>query len=633
MRRGYAGNILSVDLSNGYITKIPTENYTDRFIGGRGMGLKTYWDDVSGNVDAFDPENRLVFATGPVCGVPGFAGSRWQICGKSPVGNQFSYCNLGGSWGVQLKFAGFDGLIVFGKAEGLVYLYIDNDRIEIRDASALQGKGAIDTREILKGELGRSVRVVAVGPAGENMVSYASFLADSDSSGGGGLGGVMGSKNLKAVAVRGEDRIDVADPESIQNLKKRVQDVKSALSLEMPSQSTEKLRKNTCYGCIDGCIRANYKSEDGQVGKFLCQPSFFYSIRAQRYYGDPKDVPFKANKLCDDYGIDSRVVETMIMWLSRCSKANIITEEEAGIPFSKIGSIEYLDTLLRKISFREGFGDILANGPHKAAEIVGNGSEKLITDYMIGTGENEVYGARLYITTGLLYAMEPRMPIQQLHEISIQAMMWAIREMGMDNYLTSDVIRAIGKRFWGSEIAADFSTYEGKALAAAKIQDRQYAKESLILCDFSWPIIHSHATEDHVGDPTLESQICRAITGKDISEEGLYEVGERVFNLQRAALIRDGRKGREDDSLDEFNYTVPLKGDFGNPSCIVPGKDGEPLSRMGMVVDRNEFEGMKDEYYEIRGWDVETGLQRREKLEALNLVEVAEGLNSVGLLA
>jgi aldehyde:ferredoxin oxidoreductase len=201
-----------------------------------------------------------------------------------------------------------------------------------------------------------------------------------------------------------------------------------------------------------------------------------------------------------------------------------------------------------------------------------------------------------------------------------------------NNYMTSDVIRAISKKFWGDEIAADFSTYQGKALCAAKIQDRQYAKESLILCDFSWPINHSPNTQDHVGDPTLESRICSAVTGAKIDEQGLNKVGERVFNLQKAVLAREGRNGRDCDDLEEFNFTVPLKSEFGNPGCLVPGQNGEVFSKKGQVLDRGEFEKMKDEYYQIRGWDVATGLQTKAKLKELGLGDIAETLQNEKLI-
>jgi aldehyde:ferredoxin oxidoreductase len=136
-----------------------------------------------------------------------------------------------------------------------------------------------------------------------------------------------------------------------------------------------------------------------------------------------------------------------------------------------------------------------------------------------------------------------------------------------------------------------------------------------------------------MGDATLESQICAAVTGKDLDEEGLYRVAERAFNLQRAVLAREGRQGRGYDCLEEFNFTIPQKGDYGNPKCLVPGKNGEPFSRLGMVLDRDEFERMKDEFYQVRGWDVASGLQTRAKLDELGLSDVADDLENVGLLA
>ncbi len=630
---GYAGSILRIDLSTVKFQKIPTEIYSEFYLGGRGIATKLYWDEVGASIAPFDPENRLIFITGPICGIPGFAGSRWQVVGKSSQTDGFSYCNIGEIWGTQLKFAGYDGLVIHGKADRWVHLVINADHVELRDASTLKGRSTVQTREMLKNELGQSFRVVTIGPAGENMVSFATMLADSDSSGSGGLGAVMGSKNLKAISVRGQQKISIADEEKTRLLQKRIREIKVPPHLLPSSLPAERLKREICYGCIDGCVRTGYTDSAGKHGKFFCQSSLFYDTRAQRYYGEVTEVPFHAAKLCDEFGVDTRAIETMIMWLSRCYRSETLREGETGLPLSKIGSLEFIETLVRQISLREGFGDVLAQGTHKAADSVGENSERFITDYMITTGENSVYGPRLYVTPALLYAFEPRLPIQHLHEISVPGMVWAISQMGLgDSFMNSVVFRAIAHRFFGSETAADFSTIEGKALAAAKIQDREYAKESLILCDLCWPIMFSQTTKDNVGDPTLESQICSAVTGRGIDEKGLYQIGERVFNLQRAILLREGRTGRLSDILDEFEFTVPLKGDFGNPDCIVPGKDGQPFSRKGMVFDRQDFEAMKDEYYSIRGWDVVTGLQKREKLRDLGLDHVLPELEQRNLV-
>jgi len=190
-------------LSSGSTSDTPTMDYAEKFVGGRGIAAKIYWDEVPPEVNAFDAENRLIFATGPLGGLPALSGSRWQVCGKSPSSTpqQFCYGNLGGRWGAELKFAGYDAIVVKGKSEKPVFIFLHDDVVELRDASSLWGRGAIETREILKDELGVTARVVAIGPAGENMAIMSTLLADNDASGSGGLGAVMGSKGLKAIVV------------------------------------------------------------------------------------------------------------------------------------------------------------------------------------------------------------------------------------------------------------------------------------------------------------------------------------------------------------------------------------------------------------------------------------------------
>ena len=184
---GYSEKILKVDLSSGRVTRLSTLDYAGRFIGGRGLAAKLYWDEVPPDAGAFDPENCLIFATGPLAGFQGLLGSRWQLCGKSPDANpeRFSNSSAAGRWGAQLKLAGWDALVVQGKSAKPVYLFIDNDTVEVRDASTLWGKGTVAVRELLKGDLGRSASVVACGPAGENMVPFATTVADDDSSASG----------------------------------------------------------------------------------------------------------------------------------------------------------------------------------------------------------------------------------------------------------------------------------------------------------------------------------------------------------------------------------------------------------------------------------------------------------------
>jgi len=643
---GYAGRILSIDLSTGAVEETPTENYSPLFLGGRGIAAKIYWDEVPPDISPFDPQNRLIFITGPVTATTGFCGSRWQVCGKSPQHDTFSYCNLGGNWGAQLKRAGYDGLVVSGQAEGAVYLWITNDGVEIKRADHLSGQGAIACRETLKEELGRTVKVVAIGPAGENRVVYANLIADKDASGSGGLAAVMGAKNLKAIAVKGARKVVPADGKRLLALKERSLSIMSGLGEEFVSgvipfrdpNTLEKTSRDVCYSCVGHkCIRKNYRMDNGQKGKFMCASSYFYMFWANIYYGRSTDVPYLAAHLCDDYGLDTHVIEPLIQWLSLCRDEGVLTEAETGLPLSKIGSLEFIEALVKKISFREGIGDILAKGTLKAAEALGEKALELTGDFINSEGHRPFYGPRIYLTTGLFHAMEPRLAIQQLHEVVTLVMRWSLNEIQKPEKpgVTTEILRAIAKRFWGSELAADFSTWEGKALAAARIQDRQHAKESLILCDFNWPIMYSDATDDNIGDPTLESQICSAVTGKEVDEEGLYRIGNRVFNLQRAILTREGWQGRNDDALDELEFSSPASEieALGNPDALIPGKDGRTISRKGLVVDRNQFEKMKDEFYALRGWDIKTGLQKKATLEALDLTDVAGTMEKGGFLA
>ena len=234
---GYTGCIARVDLSIGAITNIPTDAYAGDYLGGRGMATRIYWDEVGPGVQAFDVENRLIFGTGPCGGFEGLAGARWVVCGKSPgtTPHFFTHSNLGGSWGTELKCAGYDGLVVQGRAERPVYLLIEDGKIHIRDASAIWGKGAVQVREMLKGELGNSVKVVATGPAGDNMTTLATLLADNDSSGSGSLGAVMGSKKLKAIAVRGSGSVSAAHPRRLQELLEHISQLRKGVPQGAPS--------------------------------------------------------------------------------------------------------------------------------------------------------------------------------------------------------------------------------------------------------------------------------------------------------------------------------------------------------------------------------------------------------------
>ena len=636
---GYAGKILRIDLSSRNITSVPTAAYAERFIGGRGIAAKIYWDEMPPEVEAFDPENRLIFALGPMAGLKGVSGTRWQMFAKTALTTpeHFNYCNLGGDWGAQLKRAGYDTLVVQGKSDKPAYILIRDGNIEIGDASALWGKSTVETREILKNELGRSVSVVATGPAGENLVTFASVLADKDASGSSGLGAVMGSKNLKAVAVRGSGRVTAANPQVYKGLARYARELRRGFDMGITPGTDlgTKLKKEYCWGCTgEFCFRGKYTASNGKSGKYMCGSATFYVLRARKYYGESNEVPFFASMICNEYGVDTHQIDVMMQWLAKCHQAGILTDENTGIPLSKQGSLEFIETLVRKIALREGIGDALAKGAIRAAGEVGHGAKELLTDYITDSGHfGLIEGPRMYISTGLLYAMEPRQPMSQLNEMGTLNLwlMWVYRQE--DAFVSNDVYRAVSKRLFGSEEAVDFTSYGGKALAAKMIQDRECAKDCLILCSYLFPIMFSRNTPDHVGDPSIESQLLSAVTGYGIDEDGLYGIGERIFNLQRAILTREGHKGREHDRISDYNFTKPLKFDLHNPELLSPGEGDDVVSKKGAILDREKFEQLKDEYYGLRGWDVGTGLQTKVKLEELGLGDIADDLKSRGLLA
>ncbi|MBI2934933.1 MAG: hypothetical protein HYY29_05115 [Chloroflexi bacterium] len=634
---GYAGRIARVDLSTGAVSHIPTENYSQDCVGGQGIAARIYWDEVPASVRAFDPGNRLIFANGPCAGFQGLAGARWVVFGKSPATDPefFSHCNLGGSWGVQLKAAGFDALVVQGKADSPVYLLIEDGKVKLREATRLWGKGAIQVQKILKTMHGASTRVVAAGPAGDNMVVLANLMADNDSSGTGSLGAVMGSKNLKAIAVKGSGKITAARPEQLEKLLEHIAGFRKDSPIT-DGGGGEGIEIDHCAGCTEElCNRGIHKAEDGSKGKFMCQSGSYYKDFAAKYYGgEATEIAYRATRLCDDYGLNTKSVYPIISWLQRCQKAGILSEKSTGLPLSKIGSMEFIQSLLATISFRRDFGELLAQGLPKAAASFGKQSVELLYDDIGASGERMTYMPKAFISTGILYALDPRQPIQQLHEVirlNIMWVYWATKTPGFN--LSSSVFRAIARRAWGSELGADFSTYEGKALAAKMIQDRQLAKECGIFCDTAWPLLYTEHGPDHLGDPSLEGQVLSNITGRDIDEQGFYRIGERLMNLQRAILLREGRRGRQDDVLPEACFTVPLDNERKNPDCLFPGKDGEVISKKGALLDRNQFQRILGEHYELRGWNRETGLPTKSKLEELGLGYTVPELQQRGLLS
>ena len=643
---GWTGTLLRINLTSGEKQLFPSRDLAEKFVGGRGFTAKIYWDEISSTIDPLSPENPLVIMTGPLAGTPAIAGSRWFISGKSPLlyPDQYGLSSLGDTLGAELKSAGLDGIIITGKAPTPSYLTINNEKVEIKDATGLWGLETFETLKRIRKAHGDKVKTLCIGPAGERKVRFAIGMSENGACGGSGFGAVMGAKNLKAIAVMGTGTAGVARPDDLNKINQQIHSlIKGKVLMDPPLEGIELVKRSPCLSCPGGCPRGIYKHTSGikEVRK-NCQSSYVYYTWDKAYHGgEASETPFLVTSLCNRYGICTQEMGNMLHWLGKCIEHDIFTDEETEILLSKLGSWEFIDTLIQKIVSRQGFGDVLAEGTIRAAQSAGKGSEKLLDGTVTRSGFNSnTNNPRFFITNAVFYATESTSAMNQFHEICFPFMHWAmwLATDGAMSPFSTEVMQKIAKRFWKSEKAIDFSTYEGKAEVACIIQNREYAKGNLAVCDFFYPLITADGADDHIGDPTLESRILSAVTGINIDEEGYYLTGERVFNLQRAIQGRDGRIGRKDDTLDEFNFNEKLEteeGFFGifNPDFMLPGPKGELISRKGAVIERDKFEKMMDEYYTIRGWNAQTGLQKKEKLEELSLSEIIPELKKLNLLS
>ena len=637
---GWTGKLLRVDLTTRKVVEQNTGDDASKFIGGRGLGAKLYWDLWSSEWEAFHPDSALIVMTGPLAATSAPSASRWLICGKSPslYPENFASTNLGGFFGAQLKKAGYDGLIIQGKADDKVYLFVNNHGVEIKKANHLWGLPVSQTMQTIQGEVGKQAAILTTGVAGENGVRFATLATDAGGSGSVGFGSVMGSKGVKAIAVVGNGTIPVADPETIKGIRQEIKQMTGEGYFNLygsptPLPETEVVKQVHCHGCPQGCWRSLYRATSGEEGVRKCQATFFYSMWDRKRHGDLTKATFLATSLINEYSLCTMELPGILTWLERCIENGIISEKETELPMEKVGSVEFVETFIKKVATREGFGDVLAEGVMRAADTLGGGAKALALERFTQSGRGFAYGPKVFSPSALIYATEVRPSVIELHEICEPLTKWALwyTTQGSFSYLSTDVLRKIARRFWGSEEAVDFTSFKGKSRAAVSIQNRQHVKDSLILCDFAYPIMDDARAEDHVGDGTLESRLYSAVTGQETSEAELNRIGERIFNLYRAILLREGRRGRDDDYLPESQFVEkdePVYDVFGmfNPDLYLPGKGDEVISRKGRALSREGFEDMKNEYYQLRGWDGATGLLTRDKLMELDLQDLIEPL-------
>jgi aldehyde:ferredoxin oxidoreductase len=560
-------------------------------------------------------------------------------------------------------------VVIQGKAKRPLYLWITDGKAEFRDASRLWGLDTYETQEALWRAHGREARVLTIGPAGENRSRIGIILTDTgDASGQCGFGGVMGSKNLKAVVVRGTGEIQVAHPDRLMKITHEIQQLFSRKSLgkdpykpneigfkfniwggghgrgglSMFPGELEKLcddpsspyrrAPDGCYACPVSC-RSRVTGPDIPSGVALCAQAFMYmeSIMANPQKGYNK-VTWEAAKLADRYGINAYEIQAIVPWLSDCYSEEILDSEKSGLPLEEIGSRKFIHELIKKIASREGIGDTLSEGGLRAAEAMGEDAFDLMIQYYTRAGRFGGYREHWAYLGGypngyavphiaLIWALDTRDAFTSHEFITI---LWGGAVTMGQGEVTAvaddivDVIKPAMNYAYGSEKAAEFITKDGQDLVwdwspavTRRYQQRSILKDSYIVCDNLFPFLYSQNTSDHVGDTSLESKLFSAVTGQELSEEASYEAGEKLVNLERAIAARDGRN-RTDDVLYDHYY--------------------ETTDAADRQYKKDSMEKAKDAFYELMGWDVAGGIPTRKRLEQLGYSQIADELEERGLL-
>ena len=615
---GWMGTILRVDLTSGKIEKQPlSEKLRTGYIGGRGINSRILYDEVKPGTDGLDAKNVLIFGTGPITGLP-VASGRLTITAVSPLNNLLGDANGGSHFSPELKFAGYDHIVFTGKAAEPVYLSIENDKVELREAKHLWGKLTDETQEMIKAELGDSrVQVSCIGPAGENLVRLASVIVGSEGCAArGGVGAVMGSKNLKAVAVRGTKGVQVAKPEAVRdyflNMKKRMMSNKNypsfstygtkyfyvgrhtAQGLGMKnSQETggfwgydnikaETLREKyvvkdkACYGCVNHC-RDWFEIKEGPyaglkgVGIELAEQESWGSLL------DNDNAPsiYKAHALANQYGIDTMECAEVIAAATEWYKKGLITKQDTqGIELDW-GNYEAMLSMIAKISKREGIGDLLAEDAIIAAKKLGPEAEKCITHFK-----------------GVLKTN------WDLRTVPTYAFAHAVSTRGADHLRGALPLRTFEAP----------GNYEGVAKQVYSNTYECTIADALELCKFSTPFLNM---ELKVKDMAPLFEIA---TGMKMSEEEMRKIADRIWTLERAFLAREGITRKDDVLVGRFMDEAVQNGIY-----------------KGLAFDRREWDKMLDEYYDLVGWN-KSGVPTRARLESLGLNEVADELEKLGKL-
>jgi len=630
---GWAGTLLRVNLTDRTVRSEehpPTLRHG--YLGGRGINSRLLYDEVKPGVDPLGPENKLFFGTSPLTGTGLVTSGRIHVTARSPLTGILGDSNAGGHFGPELKWAGYDHLIIEGAAEKPVYLWIDDGHVEIRDAGHLWGKVVSETYAMLRDELGDPrVRIAAIGPAGENLVRFASLMTDhGNACGKTGMGTVMGAKRLKAVAVRGTRGFRAADPERFKAVARDwTQKIRQGPAYEAFSRvgtlmylsqyhaqgrsvarnvqatadidyihrySTESMMKHmtrsvACFGCPIHCkhefkIRKGpYAGEAGHGTEFCIMSAHGPAC------GNPDETAvLRINNLCNEYGICGDTSGITLAAAFEWYQRGIITREDTdGIPL-EWGNTEAQIEMLMKTIRREGLGDLLADGSAAAAARIGKGAERFVSHAK--GGDIDAVDIRTLKGCALSDAVSSRGGDPQRG--------WP----GVEFYPMKP---EKARKLFGNEHAADPRSYEGKGALVNHYASICTLCDALGICKFSSAWFATPIALKEMGE------LVTAATGVDFDEKRMGEIAARVHNVERAYLVREGIT-RKDDTIHGRAMEEPV------PSG--PYK-GERLDRDGMAR-------MLDDYYRVVGWDRETGIPTRETLERLGLKDVADQLQAMG---
>ena len=609
MNDGMWGRVLRVNLDEMDVkTEEVDSSVYKKFLGGVGFGTKILYEEVGANVDPLGSENKIIFAVGPFQATRLAGSGRWSVVSKSPLTETYGEASGGANWGPMLKKAGYDALIIEGRAERPVFLWIHEGKAEVYDAENIWGQDAIETVAAVKGKIEQpKASVVTIGQAGERMVRIAGIVADGHGFAARcGLGAVMGSKNLKAIAVYGSKTPALSDPVAVNELTRRMsanfaregkelREHGTASALEMyysygdtpikywrgdvweevrkltPPEYTEvlKARPNPCLYCSVGCHRQITVSDPMQYKMEGAGPEYeTLAMLGTNLLNSNLKALAKANDLCNRLGIDTISAGAMIGFAMECFDRGLLTEKDTGGITLKWGDEDTIIELIKQIGMREKFGAIFSEGTLKAAEKIGKGAEEIVV-HVRGL-DFPAHDPRTCFSLAVNYATSPRGACHMRGNTGdVETAGLLLPEIGISE-------------------SPEFFEKEGKAKLAKTMQDLACVANSLTFCHFA---IGTGVSLTDI------SEYLSAVTGWGYSINDIMLVGERIFNLQRVINIRDGR-GASYDRLPKRMFE--------------PGVEGFRKYRVP------PFEEMLKEYYDIRGWSSD-GAPTEEKLSELGL--------------